>query len=156
MIQSKLPPTRPFMDKSQDIWGGSPFMSQMRMDATVMPNQEKPAANISGWTPCLSPLFKRIKGGKYFEVFAGHGDSVALREITRRWSFHGTRGARRPSAFLCRIPFGFTGESADPGRCFGKSHRHPRAQSKLFPRKQIPKVKLGGARFGRSLTIPRK
>jgi hypothetical protein len=88
-------------------------------------------------------LFNKIKGVKYFEVSAGHGDSAALREITRRWSFHGTRRGRRPSAFLCGIPFGFNYESVDPGRCFRKAHHHPRAQSKLSPQKQVLKVKGG-------------
>jgi hypothetical protein len=31
----------------------------------------------------------------------GHGDSAALRETTRRWSFHEMRRGRRPSASLC-------------------------------------------------------
>ena len=99
---------------------------------------------------CPPSLFKKHKGVKYFEVSAGHGDSAALREITRRWFFHGTRRGRRPSAFLCGIPFGFADESGDPGRCFRKSHRHPRAQSKLSPQKQIRKVKGGKGILGRS------
>ena len=87
--------------------------------------------------------FQKNKGVKYFEVSAGHGDSAALREITRRWFFHGSRRGLRPSAFLCGIPFGFTDERVDPGRCFRKSHRHPRAQSKISPQKPILKVKGG-------------
>jgi len=75
----------------------------------------------------LLPFAFQKKGVKYFEVSAMHGDSAALREITRRWSFPETRRGHRPSAFLCGIPFGFADESGDPGRCFRKSHRHPRA-----------------------------
>jgi len=92
----------------------------------------------------LTPfIFQKIKGVKYFEVSPGHGDRAALREIKRRWSFHRTRRGLRPSAFLCGIPFSFKDESVDPGRCFRKSHRHPRAQPKLSPQEQIPKVKGG-------------
>ena len=87
--------------------------------------------------------FQKKKGVKCFAVSAGHGDSAALREITRRWPFHGTRRSLRPSAFLCGIPFGFNDESVDPGRCFRKAHRHPRAQSKLSLQEKIPKVKGG-------------
>jgi hypothetical protein len=99
----------------------------------------------------LPSLFRKIKGVRHFEVSAGHGDSAALREITRQWSFHVTSRGRRPAAFLGGIPFGFTAESVDPGRCFRKSPGHPRAPSKLSPKKQIPKVR--GARRDRSATF---
>ena len=49
--------------------------------------------------------FQKHKSGEYFEVPAGHGNSAALCEITRRWSFHGTSRGHRPSAFLCGTPF---------------------------------------------------
>ena len=101
---------------------------------TAFPKTARPFFALPPFT------FQKNKVVKHFEVSAGHGDSAALREITRRWSFHRTRRGLRPSAFLCGIPFGFKDESGDPGRCFRKSHRHPRAQSKLSPQKQITKV----------------
>ena len=108
---------------------------------TAFPKTARPFFALPPFT------FQKNKVVKHFEVSAGHGDSAALREITRRWSFHRTRRGLRPSAFLCGIPFGFKDESGDPGRCFRKSHRHPRAQSKLSPQKQILKVKGGKSFF---------
>ena len=79
-------------------------------------------------------LFKKIKGARCFEVSAEPGDSAALCEITAV-VFQGTRRRRRSSAFLGGIHFGYAAESADPGRRFRKSPRHPRAQLKLSPQK---------------------
>ena len=93
----------------------------------------------------LAPLHfcKNIKGSDTSEPRQGRGDSDALRGTTRRWSFHGSGRGRRPSASLCGNAFGIADESGIPGRCFRKSHRHPRAQSKVSPQKQLLKVKGG-------------
>ena len=56
-------------------------MSQMRIDATVMPNQEKPIANISGWTLLDNP--------------------TKIDKISRVTPFHSSPLGRRGAKFLC-------------------------------------------------------
>jgi hypothetical protein len=95
--------------------------------------------------PGNSPsLLKKYKGFEYLQVSAGRGDGAALRETTRRRSFHRTRRGRRPSASLCGNAFDFAEESEGPGRCFRESRRHPRAQTRLPPQEQLLKGNQGG------------
>ena len=85
---------------------------------------------------------KNIRRSDISEARPGRGNSAALRETTRRWSFHGIRRGHRPSASLCGIPFGFADESGLPGRCFRESRRRPHAQTKLLSQKT--KIKSEG------------
>jgi len=81
-----------------------------------------------------------IRGSEPSDPRERRGDSAALRETTRRWSFHGLGRSRRPSASLRGNPFGFADESGVPSRCFRESRRRPRAQSKPSSQKHWFKV----------------
>jgi len=93
--------------------------------------------------PCPPSLFKKHKGIGYFEVPGrARGQRRALRNhkaVVFLWKEAGPQAFR----LSLRKPFGFTDESGNPGRCFRKSRRHPRAQSKFSPQRQISKVKGG-------------
>jgi hypothetical protein len=92
---------------------------------------------------CPPSLFKKHKGIGYFEVPAGaRGQRRALRNhkaVVFLWNEAGLEAFR----LSLRKPFGFAQESGNPGRCFRKSRRHPRAQSKFFPQRKISKEKGG-------------
>jgi len=101
--------------------------------------------------PCQASLFTKPKGIESFEVPTGaRGQRHDLRK-DEAVVIPGDEAG--PSAFrlLCGKPFGFAAESEDPGRCFRKARRHPRAHSKLSHQKLIPNAK-GGKPFYR-LTI---
>jgi hypothetical protein len=92
---------------------------------------------------CPPSLFKKHKGIGYFEVPAGaRGQRRALRNneaVVFLWNEAGPQAFR----LSLRKPFGFAQESGNPGRCFRKSRRHPRAQSKFSPQRKISKEKGG-------------
>ena len=121
-------------------FGSSQPMLPARTTRTPRPTTKLAPTARHGMVISRQPsLFKKHKGAEYFEVPAGHGDSNALLETTRRWSFHGRGRGRRPSAFLCGTPFGYGDESGDPDQCFRESRRHPRAPSELLPKKRKSK-----------------
>jgi hypothetical protein len=80
---------------------------------------------------CLPSVFKKYKKIGSFQVDAwARGQRRASRNheaVVFPWVEAGPQAFR----LSLRKPGGFTEESYDPGRCFRKSRRHPRAQSKL-------------------------
>ena len=91
---------------------------------------------LSTQNEALPPsLFKKHKGVGYFEAPAGaRGQRRALRNpkaVVFPWKGAGLKAFR----LFLRKPFGFADGSGNPGRCFRKSRRHPRAHSKLSPQK---------------------
>jgi hypothetical protein len=80
---------------------------------------------------CLPSLFKKHKKIESFQVGARAGGQRRASRNHKAVAFPWVETGPQAFRLSLRKPGGFAEESCDPGRCFRKSRRHPRAQSKL-------------------------
>jgi len=103
------------------------------------------AKRLRQQTACLPPFTFQKTQGDWILRSPRRGTGRAPRFAkSRGGGFSTERSGAQAFRLSLRKPFGFAEESGNPGRCFRKSRRHPRAQSKFSPQRKISKVNQGG------------